>query len=182
MDGIVIFQDVPWSTISDEAKDLVLHMLEKDPSYRITADKALEHPWFHASATAASFSLPPPVSSPEAASSSESTSSRSEDSNGSDCDTLNTSDLQKALNRSVKLQRDHIGNLGSPTESSVWKRRNQKRARQQSSHTINQATAVQCTIITPHERSAQNNSEQPKNPTNASPTSGQASYNSASSS
>jgi len=32
--------------LTSEAKDLVKKMLEKDANNRLTADKALEHPWF----------------------------------------------------------------------------------------------------------------------------------------
>ncbi|RLN74834.1 hypothetical protein BBO99_00008712 [Phytophthora kernoviae] len=36
---------VPWSGISDDAKDLVHQLLERDVSRRLTAEKALKHPW-----------------------------------------------------------------------------------------------------------------------------------------
>jgi serine/threonine protein kinase len=32
--------------VSDEAKDLVTRMLEKDPTKRISAEEALAHRWF----------------------------------------------------------------------------------------------------------------------------------------
>jgi serine/threonine protein kinase len=35
-----------WDKISMKAKDLVMRMLERDPSKRITASEALEHEWF----------------------------------------------------------------------------------------------------------------------------------------
>ena len=34
-----------WGTISQEAKDLVRKMLDRDPTVRITAQQALKHPW-----------------------------------------------------------------------------------------------------------------------------------------
>lgn len=34
-----------WRNISSEAKDLIKQMLTYDPNQRITADKALNHPW-----------------------------------------------------------------------------------------------------------------------------------------
>lgn len=34
-----------WDNVSDEAKDLLLGLLEKDPEFRITAKEALQHPW-----------------------------------------------------------------------------------------------------------------------------------------
>lgn len=36
-----------WDEISDSAKDLVAQMLTLDPSHRISAAQALNHPWFH---------------------------------------------------------------------------------------------------------------------------------------
>jgi calcium/calmodulin-dependent protein kinase I len=39
------FPDSEWSKISPEAKNLVVQMLKKDPSERITAEEAVEHPW-----------------------------------------------------------------------------------------------------------------------------------------
>ncbi|KAG7383045.1 hypothetical protein PHYBOEH_010097 [Phytophthora boehmeriae] len=35
----------PWSGISDDAKDLVRQLLERDISRRLTAEQALKHPW-----------------------------------------------------------------------------------------------------------------------------------------
>jgi len=40
------FPDPYWSKVSKEAKDLVSSLLQVDPTLRITADQALEHPWF----------------------------------------------------------------------------------------------------------------------------------------
>jgi len=39
------FPDSEWSKISPEAKNLVAQMLKTDPSERITAEEAVEHPW-----------------------------------------------------------------------------------------------------------------------------------------
>jgi serine/threonine protein kinase len=35
-----------WFEVSKNAKDLLAKMLEKDPYKRISADSALQHPWF----------------------------------------------------------------------------------------------------------------------------------------
>ena len=39
------FTDPAWELVSPEAKDLVLHMLAKEPSSRFSAEEALRHPW-----------------------------------------------------------------------------------------------------------------------------------------
>ncbi|CAB1102722.1 unnamed protein product [Ectocarpus sp. CCAP 1310/34] len=43
--GKVLFHPQYWSTVSDEAKDLIKKMLTLDKDKRITAEQALEHPW-----------------------------------------------------------------------------------------------------------------------------------------
>ncbi|CAM8979311.1 unnamed protein product [Rhodiola kirilowii] len=43
--GKLSFEEAPWPTISDSAKDLIKKMLTMDPKKRITAAEALEHPW-----------------------------------------------------------------------------------------------------------------------------------------
>ncbi|CAM9885186.1 unnamed protein product [Ectocarpus sp. 6 AP-2014] len=43
--GKVSFHPQYWSTVSDEAKDLIKKMLTLDKDKRITAEQALEHPW-----------------------------------------------------------------------------------------------------------------------------------------
>ena len=40
------FQGKEWLLISDALKDLLMGMLEKDPSKRLTIDGVLQHPWF----------------------------------------------------------------------------------------------------------------------------------------
>ena len=35
-----------WQSVSEEAKDLVNKLLEKDPITRLSAQDALNHPWF----------------------------------------------------------------------------------------------------------------------------------------
>jgi len=41
------FDPKEWSNISDEAKDLIEGMLERDPKIRLTPDSALKHSWFN---------------------------------------------------------------------------------------------------------------------------------------
>ena len=50
MRGEYAFHPEYWSTVSDEAKDLIRGMLTVDPNRRLTVDQALEHPWCRAAA------------------------------------------------------------------------------------------------------------------------------------
>jgi len=45
------FDDSVWDDISDMAKDLIQHLLVKDPSQRFSAQQCLEHPWIRGSAS-----------------------------------------------------------------------------------------------------------------------------------
>ncbi|KAI3816311.1 hypothetical protein L1987_16004 [Smallanthus sonchifolius] len=45
LQGKLDLQSSPWPSISAGAKDLISKMLTRNPKNRITADKALEHPW-----------------------------------------------------------------------------------------------------------------------------------------
>jgi len=38
------FNGEGWSTVSDQAKDLIRHLLVQDPKNRFTADQVLNHP------------------------------------------------------------------------------------------------------------------------------------------
>lgn len=42
LDATIEFKD----TVSEEARDLMVRMLQKNPNKRLTAEEALEHPWF----------------------------------------------------------------------------------------------------------------------------------------
>lgn len=44
-DGLYDFPEREWSGVSDEAKDLIRHLLVKDASQRYTAEMVLNHPW-----------------------------------------------------------------------------------------------------------------------------------------
>ena len=46
MDGYFDMEKYPWPIISSLAKDLIEKLLELDPNKRITAEEALNHPWF----------------------------------------------------------------------------------------------------------------------------------------
>jgi len=43
--GVYTFAGSEWEEISDEAKDLIQHLLVKNPYQRYTADQVLRHPW-----------------------------------------------------------------------------------------------------------------------------------------
>ncbi|KAJ3671445.1 hypothetical protein LUZ60_007524 [Juncus effusus] len=45
--GKLDFESEPWPLISDDAKDLVRKMLERDPSRRLKAHEVLRHPWIN---------------------------------------------------------------------------------------------------------------------------------------
>ena len=40
------FPDEEWSSVSSDAKDLIMKMLEYDPSKRQSAEGIMTHPWF----------------------------------------------------------------------------------------------------------------------------------------
>lgn len=44
-DGYYEFPDEEWCDISEDAKDLIQHLLVKDPHQRFTAAEVLDHPW-----------------------------------------------------------------------------------------------------------------------------------------
>eukprot|EP01126_Amoeba_proteus_P010979 TRINITY_DN14352_c0_g1_i1.p1 TRINITY_DN14352_c0_g1~~TRINITY_DN14352_c0_g1_i1.p1 ORF type:complete len:267 (-),score=53.65 TRINITY_DN14352_c0_g1_i1:54-854(-) len=45
-EGNYSFPSTLWSGISTEAQDLVVRLLDVNPSTRLTSDEAIEHPWF----------------------------------------------------------------------------------------------------------------------------------------
>ncbi|KAH0786004.1 calcium/calmodulin-dependent protein kinase type 1 [Histomonas meleagridis] len=45
INGDYNFDGPEWEDVSEGAKDLIFHMMRVDPSERITAQEALEHPW-----------------------------------------------------------------------------------------------------------------------------------------
>ena len=44
-DGIYDFPQNEWDEISEEAKDLIRHLLVRDPNMRYSAADVLSHPW-----------------------------------------------------------------------------------------------------------------------------------------
>ena len=44
-DGYYDFPEDEWSRVSDDVKDLINHLLVKDPHQRYTAEEVLNHPW-----------------------------------------------------------------------------------------------------------------------------------------
>lgn len=55
------FKQNEWKSVSDEAKDLITKLLCKDIKKRLTASKALEHPWFKSTEKFAELKLDPHV-------------------------------------------------------------------------------------------------------------------------
>ncbi|PWA98446.1 EF-hand domain pair [Artemisia annua] len=51
------FKRDPWSKVSENAKDLVKKMLDRDPKRRLTAQQVLEHPWLFDAKAAPNVSL-----------------------------------------------------------------------------------------------------------------------------
>ena len=47
MKGLYEFKDNEWEGISEDAKDLIRKLLEYSPDKRLSAEEALDHPWFH---------------------------------------------------------------------------------------------------------------------------------------
>ncbi len=45
-EAAVEFDPEIWDKISEEAKDLLMRLIEKDPKQRLSAIDALKHPWF----------------------------------------------------------------------------------------------------------------------------------------
>lgn len=45
--GVYSFPKTDWSEISDDAKDLIQHLLVKNPYQRYTAEQVLRHPWLN---------------------------------------------------------------------------------------------------------------------------------------
>lgn len=50
-EGTISVCESHWSSVSEEAKDLVLMMIAKEPNYRCTAADALKHHWFSLKST-----------------------------------------------------------------------------------------------------------------------------------
>ena len=47
----ITFKQKEWNSVSEEAKDLVMQMLTREPKKRITASKAINHEWFKKTAS-----------------------------------------------------------------------------------------------------------------------------------
>lgn len=44
-DGVFCFPEREWADISDDAKDLICHLLKREPRRRYSAKEVLDHPW-----------------------------------------------------------------------------------------------------------------------------------------
>jgi len=56
--GVYTFPDQDWADISLEAKDLIQHLLVKNPYQRYTAEQVLRHPWLSKESSGAALSTP----------------------------------------------------------------------------------------------------------------------------
>ena len=57
-DGDFGFPEEEWVSISDDAKDLIGHLLVRDPYMRYSADQVLQHPWIAAEAPKVQLATP----------------------------------------------------------------------------------------------------------------------------
>ncbi|CAL9137328.1 unnamed protein product [Musa acuminata var. zebrina] len=55
--SVIDFKRDPWPKVSESAKDLVRHMLNPDPKYRLRAEQVLDHPWLQNANKAPNVSL-----------------------------------------------------------------------------------------------------------------------------
>jgi len=53
------FPSQDWDKISEEAKDLVKHLIEPDPNKRFSAEEAINHSWFKVDDTILTAAVPP---------------------------------------------------------------------------------------------------------------------------
>lgn len=51
-DGVFDFPEADWAVISEDAKDLIRHLLVRDPAMRYSAGDVLCHPWVASSPAA----------------------------------------------------------------------------------------------------------------------------------
>jgi len=56
--GVYTFPEPDWTDISADAKDLIQHLLVKNPYQRYTADQVLRHPWLSKESSGAALSTP----------------------------------------------------------------------------------------------------------------------------
>lgn len=56
--GVYTFPDQDWAGISAEARDLIQHLLVKNPYQRYTAEQVLRHPWLSKESSGAALSTP----------------------------------------------------------------------------------------------------------------------------
>ena len=58
---MVSFAEPRWTRISEECKNLVKRMIERDPERRVSAEEALKHPWFNSKSFVTSSPSPIPT-------------------------------------------------------------------------------------------------------------------------
>jgi len=103
VEGEFSFPDPYWTGISPSAKDLICHLLEKNPAKRFNAEQFLNHPWIGGRKKGGSGDR----KSVELANDQKSV-------------------IKNSLNKSIDLTREATS-LRAASESTVWKRRQQKK-------------------------------------------------------
>jgi len=103
-----------WEDVSQSAKELISHLLEKDPTKRYTAEQFLSHPWIQGKSLRDSGECP----------------------HRQDQLKKDKQSFKKSLNKSIDVQRDGFTTLRSASESTLWKRRQDKKQFQNSDPTV----------------------------------------------
>ena len=57
-DGMYEFPNMEWEMVSESVKDLIRHLLVRNPRKRYTAEEVLDHPWVTHSASVAQLATP----------------------------------------------------------------------------------------------------------------------------
>jgi len=129
-DGEYDFPEPYWTSISDTAKDLVTHLLDKNTAKRYTIDHFMTHPWINGKRLRTS------------------SESQQRDELLTQGLAKKKSELKNALNKSIAAQRDALS-LRSASESTVWKKRQTRKPQNLTLETSQSVVACISTPTTP---------------------------------